>query len=59
MVKIKNRKLTRIGNGQCFLVPSAYLEGKMEDGISYDRLYDLEITESDNGESEDEHNSRS
>ena len=58
-MKIKNRKLTNIGNGQGFLVPSFYLADKMESGLRSDVSYDLEITESKDGKGEDEHNSRS
>ena len=46
MIKIKHRKLTTIGASKGFVIPTSYYKDNLDGGVSSEKYYDIEITES-------------
>lgn len=53
-MKIRRRRFLEMNNSQGFLIPIDYTKQRLEGGLEAGKIYDLEITESEETDNEDD-----
>lgn len=55
-MKLKRKKLTAIGSSKGFIIPTSYYAENLIGGVETGKLYDLDITESEEAENVENEN---